>query len=61
MAKKAAQNNTTQKINVSKSVKTSNCSHLLNVPMDKSKMSKSDKATLKAWQYTYKNRDKRVD
>ncbi len=39
----------------------SNGIHNLNVPMDKSQMSKSDKTTMKAWEYTYKNRDKRVD
>ena len=55
------QNKTTQNNGEYKSVKNSNGTHKLNVPMSKSEMSKADKATLKAWEYTYKNRDKRVD
>lgn len=55
------QNKTSQNNGAYKSVKNSNEIHKLNVPMSKSEMSKADKATLKAWEYTYKNRDKRVD
>lgn len=55
------QNKTARNNGADKSVKNSNGTHKLNVPMSKSEMSKADKATLKAWEYTYKNRDKRVD
>ncbi len=45
---------------VSQTTKTK-LAHKLNVPMDKSQMSKSDKVTVKAWKYTYANREKRID
>jgi hypothetical protein len=48
------------KVDANNSAKTIHC-HKLNIPADKSKMSKSDKSTIKAWEYTYKNRDRRVD
>lgn len=55
------QNKTARNNGADKSVKNSNGIYKLNMPMSKSEMSKADKATLKAWEYTYKNRDKRVD
>ncbi len=42
-------------------VSVSNTGHKLNVPAEKSQMSKSDRATVKAWKYSYANREKRVD
>lgn len=41
--------------------KQTTSTHKLNVPVKVSEMSEADKATLRAWEYTYKHRANRVD
>lgn len=55
------QNKDQRKSGAYKNTDKATSTHKLNVPMKNSDMSKSDKATLRAWEYTYRNRDKRVD